>query len=153
MSALSPSNRALLTLIADQGPLSAGEIGQYWSQAEYAEAFRGHDTSRLRQRIAELREALLLRSVKGSSLQPTRYAATPVAIRMLAHNHAVAASRSAQDTTPYDGAELRPYTGRPNAMRAFELPSLVNGVARPRVAPRLIGAYAEPVRLGPEGRK
>ena len=27
----------------------------------------------------------------------------------------------------YDGAELRPYNGRPGAMDAFDKPSLVNG--------------------------
>jgi len=27
----------------------------------------------------------------------------------------------------YDGSELKPYEGRPNAMDAFELPSILNG--------------------------
>ena len=27
----------------------------------------------------------------------------------------------------YDGAELRPFTGRPGAMDAFDKPSLING--------------------------
>jgi hypothetical protein len=43
----------------------------------------------------------------------------------------------------YDGAELRPYTGRPGAMRAFELPSLVNGVRIERTRPALINAIPE----------
>ena len=38
----------------------------------------------------------------------------------------------------YDGAELRPYEGRPGAMDAFELPSVVNGERVPRTAPRLL---------------
>ena len=33
----------------------------------------------------------------------------------------------ARDWGRYDGAELRPYTGRPGAMDAFNLPSSVNG--------------------------
>jgi hypothetical protein len=36
----------------------------------------------------------------------------------------------------YDGAELRPFTGRQGAMRAFELPSLVNGRVVPRAKPQ-----------------
>lgn len=44
----------------------------------------------------------------------------------------------------YDGKELRPFAGRPGAMRAFELPSLVNGVAMPRVRPALIACKDEP---------
>lgn len=35
----------------------------------------------------------------------------------------------------YTGTELAPYTGRPGAMRAYALPSLVAGVATPRKAP------------------
>lgn len=38
----------------------------------------------------------------------------------------------------YMGAELRPYEGRPGAMDAFELPSVVNGERVPRTAPRLL---------------
>lgn len=38
----------------------------------------------------------------------------------------------------YDGAELQPYSGRPGAMDAFELPSVVNGERVPRTAPRLL---------------
>jgi hypothetical protein len=36
----------------------------------------------------------------------------------------------------YSGAELRPFTGRQGAMRAFDLPSLVNGRVVPRVKPQ-----------------
>lgn len=43
----------------------------------------------------------------------------------------------------YRAPELQPYTGRPGAMRAFELPSLVNGQSVPRVAPRLIAAQPD----------
>lgn len=32
-----------------------------------------------------------------------------------------------RDWGRYDGAELRPYTGRPSSMDAFDLPSVVNG--------------------------
>lgn len=38
----------------------------------------------------------------------------------------------------YMGAELQPYSGRPGAMDAFELPSVVNGERVPRIAPRLL---------------
>lgn len=43
------------------------------------------------------------------------------------------------ERSTYCGAELRPYTGRPGAMDAYRLPSLVNGKAAPRVAPMLMG--------------
>lgn len=46
----------------------------------------------------------------------------------------------------YDGKELRPYTGRPGAMRAFELPSLVDGRRVERARPTLISAPGEPTR-------
>jgi hypothetical protein len=37
----------------------------------------------------------------------------------------------------YDGAELRPFDGRPGPMDAYDLPSMVNGVAVPRKVPML----------------
>lgn len=36
--------------------------------------------------------------------------------------------------------ELKPFDGRPGAMDAFKLPSLMNGVATPRVAPKIMSA-------------
>lgn len=44
----------------------------------------------------------------------------------------------------YRGEALRPFTGRPGAMHAFTLPSLVNGTRSARVRPVLISA--QPVR-------
>lgn len=35
----------------------------------------------------------------------------------------------------YNGAELRPFNGRPGAMDAYALPSVVAGVRLPRAAP------------------
>ena len=35
----------------------------------------------------------------------------------------------------YNGAELRPYEGRPGAMDAYQLPSVINGVRIPRALP------------------
>lgn len=46
----------------------------------------------------------------------------------------------------YDGRELHPYCGRPGAMDAFALPSLVDGVRVPRRAPMLVGESLEPKR-------
>lgn len=43
----------------------------------------------------------------------------------------------------YDGKELQPYTGRPGAMRAFELPSLVNGQRIQRRGPAPIGSHVK----------
>lgn len=46
----------------------------------------------------------------------------------------------------YDGKELRPYEGRPGAMDAYALPSLVDGQRVPRQRPMLIDAIGEPQR-------
>lgn len=43
----------------------------------------------------------------------------------------------------YAGAELRPFDGRPGAMVAFSLPSLVDGQRVPRRAPVIIGGRGE----------
>lgn len=44
----------------------------------------------------------------------------------------------------YEGRELMPYTGRPGAMRAFELHSLENGQRVPRRRPTLMSTEASP---------
>lgn len=50
-----------------------------------------------------------------------------------------------RDWGRYDGAELRPYTGRPGAMDAFNLPSMVQGQSVParRPSAHLVGALAD----------
>ena len=50
-----------------------------------------------------------------------------------------------RDWGRYDGAELRPYAGRPGAMDAFKLPSLVQGQSVPARRPSaiLVGALAD----------
>ena len=40
------------------------------------------------------------------------------------------------DRQTYDGAELRPFTGRPGSMDAFKLPSRDGDTYRPYVGPR-----------------
>lgn len=49
----------------------------------------------------------------------------------------------------HDGAELRPYTGRPGAMDAFNLPSLVQGQQVParRPSAQLVGVLADRTTL------
>lgn len=49
----------------------------------------------------------------------------------------------------YDGAELRPYTGRPGAMDAFKLPSMVQGQSVParRPSAMCVGALADRTTL------
>jgi len=49
----------------------------------------------------------------------------------------------------YNGAELRPFDGRPGAMDAFDLPSVVGGVPVERTRPALICAGVRDV--GPSG--
>lgn len=50
-----------------------------------------------------------------------------------------------RDWGRYDGAELRPYTGRPGAMDAFRLPSLVQGQSVParRPSAMCVGTLAD----------
>lgn len=52
---------------------------------------------------------------------------TPTTFPWLALHHRTSSS--------YDGRELQPYQGRPGAMDAFALPSIVNGVRTPRTLP------------------
>lgn len=47
------------------------------------------------------------------------------------------------DYPVYDGAELRPYEGRPGAMDAFSKPSLISGVRR---AHRVPSNHTEPAQ-------
>jgi hypothetical protein len=58
---------------------------------------------------------------------------------------AVAAPRAplvpySSETDSYQGGELRPFAGRPGAMVAFTLPSIVNGQPVERARPLLISA-------------
>lgn len=55
------------------------------------------------------------------------------------------ADRPTYGTGTYDGAELRPYQGRPGAMDAFDSPSLVQGQCVParRASAQLVGALAD----------
>lgn len=62
---------------------------------------------------------------------------------------ALAAPRApiaAADPDHYLAPELRPYQGRPGAMDAFTLPSLVDGTAVERRRPMLIGGAARELR-------
>lgn len=60
----------------------------------------------------------------------------------------VGTSRTYVKPPNYDGAELRPYMGRGlGALRAFTLPSLVNGVTVERKGAPLIMASTKPDRL------
>lgn len=54
-----------------------------------------------------------------------------------------------RDWGRYDGAELRPYTGRPGAMDAFNLPSLVQGQQVParRPSAQLVAVLADRTTL------
>lgn len=56
----------------------------------------------------------------------------------------VAKSKSSPMIGFYDGAELKPYSGRPGAMDAFSKPSLTNGKLVERVAPSGIRAKKYP---------
>ena len=67
--------------------------------------------------------------------------------RMRGEAHTSAAYH--RDWGRYDGAELRPYTGRPGAMDAFNLPSMVQGQPVParRPSAQLVGALADRTTL------
>lgn len=69
----------------------------------------------------------------------------PIPVTAVAPTQSVppAAHSSHADPRDYDGAELRPFTGRPGAMTAFALPSLIDGERVPRRAPMLIGGNAK----------
>lgn len=46
-------------------------------------------------------------------------------------------SNKPKDDNTYNGAELKPYIGRPGAMDAYQLPSMVSGVRVPHKTPIL----------------
>lgn len=66
-------------------------------------------------------------------------APTPVAQGAVAGSRAPLVPYSSA-TDSYRGGELRPYAGRPGAMVAFTLPSIVNGQPVARARPLLIAA-------------
>jgi hypothetical protein len=71
--------------------------------------------------------------------QPAMYAPGPAPLKMPART----TERRHAHPDHYDGAELRPYTGRPGAMDAFALPSLRGGVRMPHRPPIGIGSSVE----------
>ncbi len=66
-------------------------------------------------------------------------------VRTMFTGHHVATERQS-----YDGAELRPFTGRPGSMDAYALPSVVDGVKVPYtgIRPQCVGALKDDVRQG-----
>ena len=117
----------------------------------------------LRARLEALaRMGLIGKTTPGKSLAPV-YGITGKGRRALgAHNDKPAlrlerSPRSMHFSEPanylrpgsYNGAELRPFDGRPGAMDAFQLPSLVDGRQVERVrAPRPMAASSQDKRGG-----
>jgi ribosomal protein S25 len=116
---------ALMRATGQIAPLTAVEVA---ARCEIAPALA-------RGVLNHLAEIGLIENVTPHTL-PAHYA---MRIRVAAPPPA-AAWRDGDD---YDGRELRPYVGRPGAMRAFELPSLVDGTRTPRRPPILIGESLE----------
>ena len=56
-------------------------------------------------------------------------------LRNLVKDQAAASAAPLKRADDYTGAELKPYTGRPGAMDAYLLPSVINGVRIPRALP------------------
>ncbi len=56
--------------------------------------------------------------------------------------------RNMRNTAHYTGAELRPYTGRPGALDAYKLPSLIDGQRVDRRPPTIMSASPAQARTG-----
>lgn len=106
---------------------------------------------------ADKRDSLRSISLPGS-LPPKPYSASAAYLpRSAATAHAAAHAttgtgpdhpRNMRNTTHYSGAELRPYTGRPGALDAYRLPSLIDGQRVDRRPPAIMSASPAQARTG-----
>ena len=106
---------------------------------------------------ADKRDTLRSISLPGS-LPPKPHSASPAYLpRSAATAHAAATAtqgdgpdhpRNMRNTAHYTGAELRPYTGRPGALDAYKLPSLIDGQRVDRRPPTIMSASPAQARTG-----
>ena len=106
---------------------------------------------------ADKRDTLRSISLPGS-LPPKPHSASPAYLpRSAATAHAAATAtqgdgpdhpRNMHNTAHYTGAELRPYTGRPGALDAYKLPSLIDGQRVDRRPPTIMSASPAQARTG-----
>lgn len=89
-------------------------------------------------------DAVLINPTRRSPAKGTGKAAARESLGNRYATPALRAASSHVDPNAYQGAELRPFTGRPGAMDAYSKPSVVNGQPVPRVRPMLIGAKPTP---------
>lgn len=135
---LPPPPRSRHRLAVEEVLRAIGRAGAL-SAAELAER-TGHPPAAVRSALNGLVQRGHVRNVNPHQL-PARYCWNARTARATSAARAEPARLFPREL--YDGKELRPYEGRPGAMRAFELPSLVNGVPVPRPRPALITARGD----------
>lgn len=143
MTQLAEATRAVLALIADQGPLSIADM----LGMDEIEPILADQSATVRGRVLTLSTAGYLSNFKPRSDKPVEYSVTKAGQRVLRVSMCGGGSVAGPRPAPsgqYVGTELRPFTARPGAMDAFTKPSLVNGQEQPRVAPKIISSQPEP---------
>lgn len=144
---LSKLNLAVLAAVAQHGPIRQAELNAI-DVLESRRPAGGFSNC-----LDALNRQCLVRSesVTDGKRNVFHWSVTDKGRRLLAARSAtikdctIAAPREALSEGSYDGRDLRPFTGRAGAMRAYELPSLdANGERVQRVRPAsLAGAKAE----------
>ena len=117
----------ILRTLRDKGPQTADQLIKDLRRDAYS----------VRRNIYNLTSNGRAEAIKEAG-EETLFQITRVG-RMVLTDDSPASTRE-MPRTPYTGAELRPYEGRPGALDAFTLPSLVNGRRTPRAVPALIQA-------------
>lgn len=145
---------ATLRTIEKHGPISLAVLRNTENRA-----IKGPPTEPLSDRLGDLLGLKLIQRTRPNRGSAVVYSITPegaAALASASFERAADAMRAMSDSTAqlatvtadfsryvaeprhyvkpgsYDGAELRPYTGRPGALDAFMLPSVVNGQIVPR---------------------
>jgi hypothetical protein len=137
MTALTASMHRLLDLIRQHGPISLHVLGREENDNTHVRP--------LRERVYDLRGLGLARGYKPRVGAVMMVEITDRGLEVLQQpaapdvNCTIAEQRDRQLRGLYDGRDLQPYTGRPGAMRAFDLPSIHNGRVMPRRPPVIMG--------------
>jgi hypothetical protein len=150
MTTLTATMRRLLALIAQHGPITLATL-----QREEGDIVAPRS---LRERVNDLRGSGLVRGYKvrrGAVMMVEATDDGRIALAMPEPQpeapviRTIAQPRDAFRKDHYDGRELRPYTGRPGAMRAFDLPSIQNGRVTERRPPFIMGCTPQ-LKGGPK---
>lgn len=134
-------HRRLLTIVEKFGPIALSSLRR---EDKFA------DTRPLRYRIADMVALQLVRTFHATSRgRALMVDITSVGVQALAAPQGLTADEATAQRAhlyqggTYDGKELRPFTARPGAVRAFALPSVVDGKPVERRLPISLASAGE----------